>query len=560
MCNCAAGYADCDTSAANGCECLDNCCGGTGGNMRYSSCACSGTSCPVCSALSCSTDNCGTAKYCSGVPASCASCGAGLGNCDQVASNGCETNLNTDPNNCTSCGNVCPDTYGACGAPTCAGGTCGNTKYAAGQYAGCTGSTGCNDGRGEAFCRCDGSGGCMDTCGNGVCDAALGESRGNCMYDCNLAPSIGAVSGSPNPVQESQQIQFSAPWTDDGDSVVLHACKTNALSGQSCSGGSWCDSSPATPSTPVSCAYTAQPSEVGKKDFFAFVCDSNAVRPLCSPTSAQGAFSVNHRPTVTDATSNSSSLPGAKSGRTVLFTATFADADTYPAQDKARLHACRTDAFAGACAGGSWCDSPLGPPPSQSCAFKVPQEGDIVNNAFIFIEDEHGLPSSSSRVVTFYIDRPHQIAQFTAQRLYTYQNTIEDVLVRVFNKKAEAVDVTLTLSGPATFQPGSTQGTSMTIPAISADGKTATFNGMAPKTEEVLVASVQSLVPVDDAYVLTMAAQSTAPGIPGSTETEQDVLEIFSVQSPSFPSVGWYGLALLLIASCACFYALSRRD
>ncbi len=51
------------------------------------------------------------------------SCNPGYANCDTSASNGCETNTNTDANNCDSCGNVCPS--GPNSSAVCDNGVCG---------------------------------------------------------------------------------------------------------------------------------------------------------------------------------------------------------------------------------------------------------------------------------------------------------------------------------------------------------------------------------------------------------------------------------------------------
>jgi hypothetical protein len=64
-----------------------------------------------------------------------ASCNAGFGNCDNLSSTGCETNLNTTNSNCGACGTVCPAgatcTNGACVCPAgtvSCNGTCLNTQ------------------------------------------------------------------------------------------------------------------------------------------------------------------------------------------------------------------------------------------------------------------------------------------------------------------------------------------------------------------------------------------------------------------------------------------------
>jgi rhodanese-related sulfurtransferase len=54
---------------------------------------------------------CGANAYCSGGTCH---CNEGYGNCDGDWSNGCEVNTNTDRNNCGSCGNACPADYPCC--------------------------------------------------------------------------------------------------------------------------------------------------------------------------------------------------------------------------------------------------------------------------------------------------------------------------------------------------------------------------------------------------------------------------------------------------------------
>ncbi len=49
-------------------------------------------------------------------------CNTGWANCDMIASNGCEQNTSTDASNCGSCENVCPS--GPHGTPVCNGGAC----------------------------------------------------------------------------------------------------------------------------------------------------------------------------------------------------------------------------------------------------------------------------------------------------------------------------------------------------------------------------------------------------------------------------------------------------
>ncbi len=149
---CAAGFADCDGDARNGCEaaldgtascgrCGNLCAGATplcstegGAAMCSSGCAagqvrCGGTctdtqsdvtdcggcgnACPAVAnaTRTCSMGRCGFA------------CDAGFGDCDGNPANGCEVFLGTDPRNCGACGTSCSG--GANATATCAAGRCG---------------------------------------------------------------------------------------------------------------------------------------------------------------------------------------------------------------------------------------------------------------------------------------------------------------------------------------------------------------------------------------------------------------------------------------------------
>jgi hypothetical protein len=65
-------------------------------------------------------------------------CDTGFGDCDHDPANGCEANLATDPQNCFSCGMVCPSPLPNV-VPTCITGVCGGTQCELG-YAHCDGN------------------------------------------------------------------------------------------------------------------------------------------------------------------------------------------------------------------------------------------------------------------------------------------------------------------------------------------------------------------------------------------------------------------------------------
>ena len=102
---CTAGYGDCDGNPDNGCEQPLN----------------TLTHCGACNSA-CDLDN--AAESCSSGTCSLNSCSVGFGNCDFIASNGCETSLST-LDNCGGCGAVCDYTNAS---ESCESGTCALTQ------------------------------------------------------------------------------------------------------------------------------------------------------------------------------------------------------------------------------------------------------------------------------------------------------------------------------------------------------------------------------------------------------------------------------------------------
>ncbi|MEI8257851.1 MAG: fibrinogen-like YCDxxxxGGGW domain-containing protein [Deltaproteobacteria bacterium] len=96
--NCGSGYADCDRSAANGCE--------VSTSTDANNCGACGLRCTLPHATS----------GCSGAACVVSACASGFGDCDLNAATGCEATLATDASNCGACGHSCPGRICAAGA------------------------------------------------------------------------------------------------------------------------------------------------------------------------------------------------------------------------------------------------------------------------------------------------------------------------------------------------------------------------------------------------------------------------------------------------------------
>ena len=219
-------YRDCDGNAANGCErpinTLTDCgacnavcdipaatetCGS--GTCVLASCGaglgdCNGVAGDGCETMLNSTANCGgcavvcdranAAETCPSGTCTLGACTSGYGNCDTDPTNGCETAINTVAN-CGTCGTICnlANATEACTAGACAIASCsaGFANCDANPANGCetptntlTNCGGC----GLSCARANAAESCSaGACTLGACDAGFGNCDGNALNGCETA-------------------------------------------------------------------------------------------------------------------------------------------------------------------------------------------------------------------------------------------------------------------------------------------------------------------------------------------------------------------------------------
>jgi hypothetical protein len=201
---CTAGFADCDTMSANGCEVntaadLANC-GGCGIRCAFPN-----------AAATCASGRCGLGL-----------CARGYANCNAMAVDGCEANVFSDPRNCGACGNVCLAQPGF--TPVCALGMCRAVMCPVG-FSDCDGNAanGCETNLQTSATNCGACGAscaranATNACSAGVCTAPVcvtgfancdgnalngcevstvtdARNCGACGSVCRMAPGLGTAS------------------------------------------------------------------------------------------------------------------------------------------------------------------------------------------------------------------------------------------------------------------------------------------------------------------------------------------------------------------------------
>ena len=286
--SCNDGFADCDKSAANGCEVttlsdVNNCgaCGAACGNVANGTSSCASGKCAVtcnpgyldCDGKfdnGCEVDgskdvvNCGTcanscpaisngAPACKGGTCGIGTCNAGYLDCDGNAATGCEVNSTKDLTNCGACGKVCPGIANGTGA--CSAGACTIASCLQG-YADCDKAVnnGCevslqNDVNNCSTCGkvCPGVPGGAPACSAGVCgvgqcvlpqkdcdgNAANGcevnlsndpKNCGTCSFVCPAVP-----NGAPGCASSTCSVgSCTAPY-QNCDANVVNGCESNSL-------------------------------------------------------------------------------------------------------------------------------------------------------------------------------------------------------------------------------------------------------------------------------------------------------------------------------------------
>ncbi len=222
-------------------------------------------------------------------------------------------------------------------------------------------------------------------------------------------------SSTSSPTNSGRQISWIATASNNGGvPYYLIVCSTVAtptipVSGApSCNGGTqWGVSATTTESTQARVATTTtEVAPFGEvNNWFAWVCDNDAVNPRCNNTYSQGIsatnsspFHVNYRPVFT----NLSSSPGGNPGTVMSFFTTSTDPDTVGGEDTLVLHMCYLNDFSTTTAmcglGGTIATTTVPVTFDAGASFTLPAViQDDVYDAYGYIVDQHNHSASGGQ-------------------------------------------------------------------------------------------------------------------------------------------------------------------
>jgi len=253
---CATGYGDCDMNPMNGCETdVRNAVAHCG--MCANACAAAPNTVPSCVGGTCA-----------------ATCVAGFGECDGDRANGCEVDLSSSTSHCGSCGRSCVTANVS--AATCAAGACRITACATG-YADCdmNPANGCEvDTRvspghcgmcGNACSVMGGSATCRaSACVVASCDPGRGDCDGDAANGCETSTQTsaahcggcGMACALPNATARCDAGRCAVATCNEGfadcDGVAMNGCEVNTRTSAAHCGA--CNNACATPNGAPACA------------------------------------------------------------------------------------------------------------------------------------------------------------------------------------------------------------------------------------------------------------------------------------------------------------------
>ncbi|MDB4929279.1 MAG: uncharacterized protein JWM10_1763 [Myxococcaceae bacterium] len=208
---CAAGFEDCNADPTDGCE-VDT-------RTSAGHCGRCGAACSLANATAaCAAGACAVAT-----------CATGFGDCDGNAPNGCETDTRTNVSNCGTCSTVCAGAPNAVAA--CSAGACALTCTAG--FAECDGNAvnGCEVDTRTSATHC---GGCGRTCA--LPNATAGCAASLCTVtacaanfaDCDLDPSNGCEADLRTNVSHCSACRAACTFANAAATCAASACALGA--------------------------------------------------------------------------------------------------------------------------------------------------------------------------------------------------------------------------------------------------------------------------------------------------------------------------------------------